>query len=261
MKLKILLYSAIAIFFISSCKKDDKDNSPKLTTEQIETFAEGGKVISTQMQTFMLTSMDVALDSGYNADQAPTIPSKKSATIPAVSLSTTTYDWTGPDANGWYTRTMDGVYKYTEKVRYRDTIDYIMKIEYHGGDGSYENVTTTKYIKYTKNNKTLYKGFSRWDVSASGYNDISRFTWEIDFVDWDPATGTGIYDWYWGVSENSGGDTVPYQRFENMIVTLGKSGWLHVKSTWYDNGVETWEFEYDTPWAPVDMPEIPDINN
>ncbi|MGA3014176.1 MAG: hypothetical protein ABSD71_09080, partial [Bacteroidales bacterium] len=67
------------------------------------------------------------------------------------------------------------------------------------------------------------------------------------------------FDWYWGVYENNGGNPVPYHRFEHLEVTeTTPSGWLHCLAIFYDDsGTETWRFEFDTPWSPVDMPTIP----
>ncbi len=253
----IMAFALLSVFILSSCKKDDKENVPaKMNEEQIEACVDGAEIVTEQMQSMMLLSLSAAADSGYDTGEVPDLGKKKSGLVSNLG----NYTWSGPDAQGWYTRSMDGVYKYSEKVRYRDTIDYIMTIEYSGADGSYKNQTTTKYIKYTKNGKELYKGFSRWTVNASGYNDISRFEWRIDFVDWNPRTNAGTYDWYWGVSENSGGETIPLYRYEHLIATDTTNSWLHVKTTWYDeDGSEIWEFEYDTPWEPVIMPEIPEI--
>ena len=81
---------------------------------------------------------------------------------------------------------MSGEYEYYEKLRIGDTIEHILSISYSGGDGSYENKTTTKYIKKEKNGKTMYDGYSIWEIHTSGYNEISRFEWRINFMDWVP---------------------------------------------------------------------------
>ena len=75
-------------------------------------------------------------------------------------------------------------------------------------------------------------------------------------------SNAGTFDWYWGLYENSGGNTIPYHRCEHMVVTeTTPDGWLHCVVIFYDdNGVETWNFEYDTPWNPVDIPPIPGWN-
>lgn len=264
-KLKKLTNAILAILvtgslLLTSCKKDDKDNAPvKLTEEQIEACVEEASTISTELQSIMTLSLSEAAEAGYDTDEVPDVSMKKSGSA-SNELAYGDYTWSGPDAQGWYTRSTTGVYKYSEKVRYRDTIDYILTIEYSSADGSYKNETTTKYIKYTKNGKTLYKGFSRWEVHASGYNDMSRFEWKITFEDWNPLSGAGVFDWFWGVSENSGGDVIPMYRFEHMETTEAQDGWLNVRTIWYDeDGSEIWDFEYETPWEPVVMPDVPEL--
>lgn len=257
MKTKATLFVVLGLFIlVVSCKKDEqKINNVDETVLNVS--VEGAVQISTGVQTFMLSSMSVAADSGFYAD-VPDVDSKKKTIASKYGYD---YSWSGPDVDGWYTRSMSGTYDYYERVRFRDTIDYIMEISYHGADGTYENTTTTKYIKYTENQKVLFKGFSNWELYCSGYSDISRVNWKITFDDWDPESSAGTYDWYWGVSENSGGNTVPYHRFEHLIVTETNNEWLHCHATFYDEGnMETWDFEYDSPWAPVAMPDLPEVN-
>lgn len=250
--LNLLVILVIASFQMS-CKKD-KD--PVVTPETLNAASSAGTTISTAQQSFLMSSIIVAADSGYNVNY-PT-DGKKSKPIKNL-FATETYDWLGPDINGWYSRSWSSIYDYEEKVKFGDTIIHIMSYSYHGGDGSYENTTTTRFIKGEKNGKTVYSGESVWDVHASSYTDISRYKWEIKFEDWDPETSAGTYDWYWELSENSGGETIPYHRCEHLEATeTGTEGWLHCHVIWYDDdGSETWDFEYDTPWVPVDMPEIP----
>jgi len=250
-----ILFLTLAIFVtIVSCKKDDE---PKVSEENLNVTAEGAMQISTGVQSFVLSGMSEAVMNGFDAT-VPSVSTKKKAD---GVKGTYDYSWTGPDSNGWYSRSMSGVYDYYERIRFRDTIDYIMKISYYGADGTYENTTTTRFIKYTENQKELYKGYSDWELYCSGYSDMSRVNWKITFDDWNPESSAGTYDWYWGVSENSGGGTVPYHRFEHLTVTETDNEWLHCHATFYEEGnIEIWDFEYDTPWAPVIMPELPEVN-
>jgi hypothetical protein len=262
----------LTVFSLASCEKD-KDTKPgnqnsdykELNQEQISVIVEGATVASTQMQTFMYNSLFIAADSGYSVQDPPDVSSSmvKGNFIGNQLKASAELNngWTGPDADGWYTLYMSNIYDYTEKVRLGDTVEYIRTIEYHGGDGSYKNETTTKYIPYHKNDSLLYKGYSIWTVDAFGDNDISKSEWRIEFEDWNPNTNAGIFDWYWGVSENSGGNTVPLHRYEHLEATeTTPTGWLHCHFISYDdNGDETWDFEYDTPWVPVVMPEIPNV--
>jgi hypothetical protein len=254
MKFKMFILLLLGfMFYMSSCKKDE----PKASEEELTVTAEGAISISSGVQSFILNTMTVAADSGFYTD-VPELPSKKNNVV--SGKGTGDYSWTGPDSDGWYTRRISGLYDYYEKIKLGDTIDYIMKISYSGADGSYENTTTTHFAKFTKDGVELYKGFSRWEVSASGYSDISRFEWKITFDDWNPESSAGIYDWYWGVSENSGGDTVPFYRFEHLVATETDNDWLNCHVTFYDEGnIEIWDFEYDSPWAPVEMPELPQL--
>jgi hypothetical protein len=253
MKLKTFLLSAVFISLMVSCAKDE----PKVNDEDLNTTAEGAIQISTGVQSFLLSTISAAADEGFY----PEVPSGGEKRKRLQTESSYDYSWHGPDANGWYTRSMTGVYDYTEKIRFRDTIDYISIISYDGADGTYKNTTTTQFIKYIENQKELYKGFSKWEIYSSGYSDISSIEWKITFEDWNPESSAGTYDWYWGVSENLGGGTVPYHRFEHLVVTETSNDWLHCHATFYDEGnIEIWDFEYDTPWAPVEMPELPVID-
>ena len=243
---------------IMSCKKEPKE-TPKASAEKLNASAQVGMQISISVQSFVLTSMSAAADSGFTGVDVTQIPlGNKANSLKSTSVD---FSWTGPDANGWYTRTMSGIYNYYEKVKFGDTTDYVRVMSYHGGDGSYDNTTTTRYIKYTKDKKTLYKGFSRWEISAFGNNDISKLQWKIEFTDWNPETNVGTYDWFWEVSVNLGGDTVPYHRLAHLIATeTTTKGWLRVKVTFYNemNSV-LYEFDYETPWIPVKMPDIPSV--
>ncbi|HNW56405.1 MAG TPA: hypothetical protein PLR88_01075 [Bacteroidales bacterium] len=255
MKTKVIILLSFVLFsFFVSCKKDE----PKVSEEELDVATECAVNINIGIQSFVTSSISVAADEGFNAS-VPELPSMKKGDS---AKGTYDYSWIGPDSQGWYTRSMNGSYGYDyyERIRIRDTIDYISRISYSGADGSYENTTTTKYIKYVKNQKTLYKGFSKWEVHTSGYSNMSRFEWKMTFTDWNPASCAGIYDWYWGVSENSGGDTVPLHRFENFTATEIGNNLLHCHITFYDEGnMEIWDFEYDTPYVNVDMPEVESV--
>ncbi len=254
MKSKISIMFIVLILAASSCKKDEV---AKVSEEDLNVTVEAATNISTGVQTFVTSSLAEASEDGFSG----TVPSVSVNTKSEAPLYGTDYSWAGPDADGWYTRSMSGVYEYYEKVRFRDTIDYVMKISYDGADATYENTTTTQFIKYEKDGKELYKGFSRWDLYTSGYSHTARVVWKISFDEWNADSGAGIYDWYWGVPQNSGGDIVPYYRFEHLTATETQDGWLHCHVKFYDEGnVEIWDYEYDTPWVPVQMPELPVID-
>ncbi|MDP4280614.1 MAG: hypothetical protein Q8867_00550 [Bacteroidota bacterium] len=227
-----------------------------MSKETLNAAANGGTVISSQMQSFLMNSIIVAADSGHNFF----FPNNEGGLLLGPKSALDNPNWSGPDATGWYYRYYtSGGYTYYEKLYLGDTVQYIMDMSYSGGDGSFENKITTTYIKKTKNNKTLYDGSSIWEIHNSGYNDISKWEWRIYFTDWNPSTGAGTYDWYWALYENSGGNTVPYHRFEHMSVTeTTPEGWLHCLVIFYDDsGTEVWKFDYDTPWITVEMPQIP----
>lgn len=250
---KILYILFISLFIVSSCKKDDdpelKNGFRVLTQEEADNVSEQAMEVTSTVQNFMNSTLSVAFDSGYFV-QPPSVSSKKS------TGSTGSTDWMGPDANGWYVKYWESYgYNYTERVRYGDTIDYELKFEYHGGDGSFSNITRTQLIRYEKDGKTLYKGYSDWKMSSSGYSDMSTVEWKMTYSDWNPQTGAGNFDWYWGVID--GMDSVPLYRY--LSVTARESGdILRVKVTIYAEGnEEVWSFEYETPINPVDMPELP----
>ncbi len=270
MKTKLIILIMIAAFVVvTSCKKEKSAPAAQLSTEQINNCVEGATVISAGVNSFLSQSLAVAADSGYKTGSPPSSNGKvfngslSNTFLKSAKVSTSAklnMDWIGPDKDGWYMRSWSAMYNYTEKFRKKDTVDYILTVEYHGADGSYENITTTKYIKYTRSNKTYFKGFSKWEINVFGYNDISRMGWKIEFSDWAATSGAGIYDWYWGVSENNGGNTVPYHRYEHLQATEKTTKLLHVKSIWYDDaGAKIWDFEYDTSFVSVEMPEIPSI--
>ena len=251
-----------ALLLVSfSCKKKDTTVTTPPPTASLNAAYTGGTLVYAQMQTFMTSTIPIAADSGHvfyfpsgdSASLKPIVP-------PLKPIITTDYPWLGPDANGYYYRSFSSTgYLYYERIHLGDTIDYYLKVSYSGGDGSFENDVTTKYIKKTNNGKVTYDGYSIWDVSNSGYNLISRWTWRINFTGWNPLTAAGTYDWFWGLSQNSGGNTVPYHRFEHLVATeTTPSGWLHCVVIIYDEGgTQLWQFAYDTPWSPVEMPQIP----
>lgn len=246
----ILALACILLF--GSCKKDDKDNTPKLSAEQIEDYVSISNKISSQMQTSAMNYMSKAFENGFTGD-LPDFGSKKSG---KEVVTTNTNDWRGPDAQGWYYWTGD-VYgtKYTEKVRSRnDTIEHIHLLEYNGADAQTKFEVYTKHIRYIKNKKEYFKGFTKVEDYSSGYSNISRTSWKMTFEDYDPTTGAGVFDWYWGVSQNSGGNTVSMHRFLHIEAVPTTNNWLHVRVIIYDDrGVKVWDFEYDTPFEPVDL--------
>ncbi len=248
----------LIILILFSCKKKDAQTQPAVSSQTLNSAAAGGTIVSAQMQRFMTSSIMVAADSGH----VFFFPTGDTSHLKSVS-STAGYEWSGPDAGGWYTRSITGgLYNYSERLHLGDTILYIMETSYSGADGSYDSKTTTSYIKETKNGKTMYNGSSIWDVKNSGYNQISHWEWCMVFTDWNPSTFAGTYDWYWGLFENSGGNTVPYHRFLHLVATeTTPNGMLHCLVIVYDEGgTETWRFQYDTPWVPVTMPQVPGWN-
>ncbi len=257
MKLKhfpIVLLAGLFLLF-SSCKKKDDQTTSTTPTTTLNAAVTGGTLIYTHMETFMTAAIKVAADSGhiffFPNNDTNTLKLKSGNDIPG---------WTGPDALGYFTRyyTSSG-YTFTERIHVGDTIDYLITMAYSGADGNFEIKTTTKYIRKTTGGKTTWDGYSIWDVSNFGDNQISRWQWKMTFSDWDPATSAGTYDWFWGVSENLGGNTVPFHRFQHIVATqTTPSGWLHCNVIFYDQaGVQVWNFSYDTPWLPVEMPVIP----
>ncbi len=258
MKIKHLYILSIPLFLLIlfSCKKKETQNVSDVSTETLNAAASAGIIVSSHMQTFMLSAISVAADSGHYFY----FPNDSSKLKSGSAINDNPNPWIGPDAGGWYTRFYtSGLYNYNERLHKGDTIDYIMEISYYGADGSYDNKTTSRYIKKTANGKTTYDGYSIWDMQNSGYNEISHWVWRINFTGWDPSSSAGSYDWYWGVSENSGGNTIPYHCFAHLDATeTTPAGWLHCLAIFYGyGGNETWRFEYNTPWVPVQMPQIP----
>ena len=260
---KLIFFLFLSLFLISSCKKDKDDEINGyaiLSEEDIEEISDGATNLTSLVQDEMFSYVAIAADSGLFITY-PDMSSKKSTGNPnEVKNAADNGDWTGPDANGWYIRRWEGVYVYTEKVRCCDTaVEYEFIISYDGADGSYESINKILYSRYTENDKVLYKGYWDWSISNSGYNDISTVHWQMAFDDWDPLSGAGVFDWYWGATSD-GGDDVPFYRYLNVTVLDIGNELLNVKITMYDGNVEIWSFDYDTPWDPVEMPELHTCN-
>lgn len=259
----LLAFVMGGILLFSSCKKEDKDNAPaKLSEDQINACVEAATTISTELQNSIMNLWSEALQKGFEGGEVPDLNTdQKSGRI--MTGYSGDYSWSGPDKQGWYTRhsTYGYGYDYTEKLRVTsDTVIHILTISYDGADAQVKNETTTKYFKYTKNNKVMYKGYSFWDWDVSGYGDNSRVQWKITFNDWNPDTGAGVYEWWIGVPENSGGDTYPLYRYLYMSATESANKMLHVLTKWFDeHGSTVWEWEYDTTYEPVDMPDTPEL--
>ena len=260
MKTKLLIILILAVVMATSCKKESKAPAVDITTDELSNIAATTPQTFAKLESFMLDALSKAAASGINIDAPPTEKSAKVelSKIMRLKSAKTTPGWTGPDADGWYTMYYESYgLKYTEKIRCKDTtLTYIISQEYSGADGSYSNVTETQYTKYTKNNKVLWKGFTDWKVKTFGDNDISDFEWKFEFNDWNPKTGAGIYDWYWGANSQGGGYE-PFQRYLNIIAMEKTADLIHVKVTWYDGAVSQGSFEYDTNWEPIEMPTTP----
>jgi hypothetical protein len=269
MKTKLLFILLIfGVALATSCKKESaKKAAPTLTTTQLNDVSDKTTQLFSKIENFMFGVISSAADSGIYISQPATPTSAKKEFFKVTNRKSAqgNSDWFGPDADGWYIKTYNSLgYTYTEKIRCKDTVlTHILEIEYSGGDASYSNITETQFTKYTKNKQVLWMGYTDWKIHAFGDNNISDSEWKFEFTDWDPKTGAGVYDWYWGAS-SLGGDPVPYHRFLNIIATssgipmLDETYTLHVKITWYDDGgVEVGSFEYDTDWTPVEMPDNP----
>jgi len=265
---KLFYFLIVMAVAISSCKKDKApDNTTKLNQDQLTEYSASAEPVSTEILTFFSLQLSVALDSGAIITNPPESSGKSAkSAIPNAKVlkEVQLYDWVGPDADGWYTKTYNSLgYTYTESYKAKDsTVWYKFDIEYHGGDGDYSNETVTTYTRYHKGHQILYLGDSDWKIHTFGDNDISDLEYDFKFNDWDPNTGAGVYDWYWGCT-SLGGDPVPYHRYLNIISTDigGNPPMLHNKITWYDDGgVEVGSWEFDTYWYTVDMPTIPSMD-
>ena len=118
---------ALALLLQYSCKKDNTKD-PVVTPETLNTASSAGTAISAAQQSFMMSSIIVAADSGYNVN-FPT-DGKKSKLIKNLQ-SAYNYEWIGPDANGWYTRSWNAMYDYEEKVKFGDTIIHIISYSFY----------------------------------------------------------------------------------------------------------------------------------
>jgi hypothetical protein len=246
----------ISLFLVASCKKDDDGNTnyQTLTEEDISEITTSATSLAAVVQQSMFSYIATAADSGKYISY-PSMATEKSTRTP-TAFQMTSGEWTGPDANGWYTWHMEGAYDYTQRVRCNDSIiDYEYIIAYDGADGSYESITKTQYARYTENGVELYKGYWDWSISTYGDNDISDVRWMMTFDDWNPINGAGSFDWYWGASSN-GGSYVPFYRYLNILTSDAGDEWLDVRITFYNGTSEAWSWEYTTPWSPVDMPEL-----
>lgn len=263
---RLFYFLIIMSVLFAACKKDSTSNTSK--SDQLTKVASNGLSITTQLESFMLQSLSVAADSGLTVTAPPSVPtdtSGKSATLKIRSLKNSQdYNWEGPDLNGWYTVEYNSLgYTITEKLKFTDTtVTYIFDTEYTGSEGSFSYIITTYYEKYIQNKIVLYRGYSDMKENSDGYSNISNVEWEFKFDGWNPSTGAGVYDWYWSAT-SLGGDPVAWHRYLNIIATeilYSNPPMLHEKITWYDNsGAYAGEWEFDTSWTPVVMPEIPSL--
>jgi hypothetical protein len=251
----------LSVVLTTSCKKD-KAPQGSMTSAVLNDVSSKTPAVFSKIDEFMSEALSKAASSGYYIGQPSS--SSKTSLSQVISIKKSGGDgWFGPDGDGWYIKTWKSLgYTYTDKIRCKDTtLTEILSIEYHGGDADYSNVYETQFTKYTKNKVVLWKGYADWKISTFGDNNISDVNWRFEFTDWNPQTGAGAYDWYWG-AHSLGGDYVPYHRFLNIIATSNSmfqtnGNTLHVKITWYDGSVEVGSFEYDTTWEPVEMPDMP----
>ena len=184
MKIKHLYILIIPLFvlILFSCKKKETQTVSNASTEILNAAATGGTVVSTQMQSFMMSAITVAADSGHYF-YFPNSDSGKLKSVKALEDN----GWIGPNASGWYTRSFTSTgYTYYESLHMGDTIEYIIEISYSGSEGSFDSKTTTTYIKDTIKGKTTYDGYSIWNMQNSGYNEISNWVWRINFIGWGP---------------------------------------------------------------------------
>jgi hypothetical protein len=256
MKTKFYLFLMIlGVVIAPSCKKKESvKQQGAISAEQLEDVSSKSMTTFTDIQGFMFEALSKA-----SIAAPPSETAAKTEMSQALKMKSAKNElgWLGPDADGWYTEYWKSYgYTYTYKIRCKDTtLTSIFSIEYSGGDGSYSNVYETQYTKYTKNKISYWKGYADWKIKTFGNSDISNVQWRFEFNDWNPQTGAGVYDWYWGAN-SLGGDPVPYHRFLN-IIAMEKGNLLHVRVTWYDGGALAGTFEYDTNWTPIEMPVMP----
>jgi hypothetical protein len=61
------------MIFTASCKKDKAEPQTKLSEEQLENVVDASTTITSEVQSFMNNSLSVALDSGYNTSNPPSV--------------------------------------------------------------------------------------------------------------------------------------------------------------------------------------------
>jgi hypothetical protein len=256
---KLSYFLVVMAIAVSSCKKESKnEGSTAISQDQMSECSASAMSVSLEIQNFMLSGYTEAILSGKDLSLPPDPPDTTS--LKSALKNTAGFEWSGPDAGGWYTRSTDGYYTYTESFKYVDsTVWYRISIEASDAGSSYSSVWTTHYTRYHKGGKVLYLGASEWVVETFG-EVISNTQWDFDFTDWNPNTGAGVYDWYWSAS-SSGTDPVFYHRFLNIIATeipFSDPPMLNEKITWYDEGgVEVGSWEFETFQVSVDMPAVP----
>lgn len=258
--MKKLIYFSIAfLFVVLSCKKDDDSPETKyaiLTEDDMEEISSDATELNSLVNQTVMSYYYDAIMAGYDVEypDMPEEPDSKSTS----NTNPGDFEWSGPDLNGWYTRRWESYgYEVTERVRCNDTIvDYEYITSYDGADGYYESVNKTQYQKYERNGKTLYKGYWDWTIENSGYNDISSVHWKMTFDKWDPESGAGSFDWWWGAQSDGGGGYEPFARYLSITATDAGDEWLNIRVTLYDGNTEVWEYEYESPWSPVEMPDL-----
>lgn len=249
----------IVLLLLTACKKEK--NEPEtdfkiLTEDEIEDITYSAQELSTAIQNQMFTFLSVAMDSGYYVEY-PEMDAKKKASNLKSTQDQNPDGWRGPDANGWYINSGSyGGFDYIYRVRCNDSIvDYEYTVSYDGGDGSFKNETKVRYEKYEVLGKVLYKGYWDWKISTFSDLDISDVHWQMKFNRWNPRTGAGDYDWYWGATSHGGG-SVPFHRYLNIMATETYDDMLNVRVKLYDKNQVVWSFEYTTETSPAEMPDF-----
>jgi hypothetical protein len=163
---------------------------------------EASVAASSEIPSAILSSMTAMLSSPTDTGSVPTLTTAPTPTSQSIAKSqklektADEYNRTGPDSQGWYTRTYTGgygnLYTYVEKIRYAtDTLQNKFTNPYSGTDSSYSYAIDFECIK---NANGLLNGYYDVEEQMNSYESDTNTGdhFRLEFSNCDPETGAGI---------------------------------------------------------------------
>jgi len=155
-KVLVILSVCLLLFFVSGCSQQQAQPDQDLEDKELDSMyslALSGGEVGTSLDIYfneLLSSVYPDTSSVFDKIPPDVLKDRNLASKEDVEKGSINISWSGPDPNGWYTKTEISIGDITYLVRIR-YFSSLKKLEYERiyGDGNY-NYTESKYLIFNK---------------------------------------------------------------------------------------------------------------